>query len=236
MIPIFWPRSKPLFFFLLLAVLLIACGSDGDEVPASADSVADGAPSATAVDSETADSPSVAASDSEPGEMTFTTVTDGEEGVDLPPTPNAAELAATQAALLPPQEPVDACALLSEEEAAAFLSAEITSVEKDENTHTGECKYIAQTVTDRLYLKIAWTPNFGAGDYEFLKSAGAAPREECTDIGDEYYIRSETDGVYLYVVRGEQYLRLSVASAFHEPDEPLKELARRLLAAIPSGG
>jgi len=228
----FFSRSK-LLVLLLLAAVLIACGSDGNENSASTNGVVDGATSATNADAETTDSPPAAASDSEPEEMTFTTVTDADEGEDLPPTPNAAELAATQAALLPPQGPVDACALLSEEEAAAFLGVGITSVEKDENTHTGECKYIAQTVTDRLYLKIAWTPNFGAGDYAFLKSAGAAPREEGSDIGDDYYIRSETDGVYLYVVRGEQYLRLSVASAWHEPDEPLKELARQLLAEIP---
>ncbi len=226
-------RSKLLVLLLLLTAVLIACGSDGDEVPASADGVADEATLATNTDSETADSTAADASDSEAEEMTFTTITDADEGVDLPSTPNAAELAATQAALLPPQEPVDACTLLSEEEAAAFLGVEITSVEKDGNTYVGKCKYIAQTTTDRFYLEISWIPNSGAGHYDLLKSAGSTPREEGADIGDEYYIRSEIDGVHLRVVRGEQYLTLSVCSCMHEPDEPLKELARQLLAEIP---
>lgn len=228
-------RINLLFFLLLLAAVLIACGTDSDEIPASGDVGGDGTPLATNAASDTVDASSVAASDNEPEEMMFTTVTDAEEGVDLPPTPNTAELAATQAALLPPQESVDACVLLSEEEAAAFLGAEITSVENETGNHTGRCKYIAQTTTDRLHLQISWTPNFGAGDYEIIKTAGGTPREEGTDIGDQYYIRSETDGVHLRVVRGEQYLRLNVYGV-SEPDGPLKELAQRLLAAIPPEG
>lgn len=230
----FFSRSK-LLVLLLLAAVLIACGSDGNENSASTNGVVDGATSATNADAETTDSPPAAASDSEPEETTFTTVTDADEGEDLPPTPNAAELAATQAVLLPLQEPIDACELLSEEEAAVFLGAEITSVENETGDHTGTCNYIAQTTIDRLHLKISWTPNFGAGDYELVRSMVQNPREEGTDIGDDYYIRDELSGVQLRLVRGEQYLVLE-AYGVSEPDGPLKELAQRLLAQIPPGG
>lgn len=225
-------KRRITLFLLLVTAVLVSCG--GDEAAGTAD----GAGGEEAAVSQNEGGAS-AVTDTNPAatpvamDLTINSETDG--GVDLPPTPNAAEIALTQAALLPPQEPIDACELLSEEEAAAFLGAEITSVESETGDHTGTCNYIAQTTIDRLHLKISWTPNFGAGDYELVRSMVQNPREEGTDIGDDYYIRDELSGVQLRLVRGEQYLVLE-AYGVPEPDGPLKELAQRLLAQIPPGG
>jgi len=225
-------KRRIILFLLLVTAVLVGCGGDEAAGTTNADSSGETAVSQNEGVASTAADTDPAAT---PVAMDLTINSEADGGVDLPPTPDAAGIALTQAALLPPQEPIDACELLSEEEAAAFLGAEITSVENETGDHTGTCNYIAQTTIDRLHLKISWTPNFGAGDYELLKSAGGTPREEGSDIGDEYYIRSETDGVHLRVVRGEQYLRLNVYGV-SEPDEPLKELARQLLAALSPTG
>lgn len=206
-------RTMWMGWALLAVVMLASCGADGTS-PGSADSAA----TAVAV-------PESEAVASAPAE---------DAPVDPPPPATAVEVAATQAALPPTPGLVDACALVSEEEAAAFLGGEILAVESAPGDHTGECTYIAQTTTDRPHLRIAWTPSFGAGDYELVRSMVQNPREAGSDLGDDYYIRSEPTGVQLRLVRGEQTLLLE-AYGVSEPDGPLKELAQRLLAEIPPG-
>jgi hypothetical protein len=191
-----------LLIFLLVSAVLSACNSNAESIET------------TAAEPVQATEPDTATANTDAAPVP----------TDLPPT--------IDPVLLQPPEPVDVCLLVSKEEAAAFLGSDITSVENEPGDHTGQCKYIAQTSIDRLHLKISWTPNFGAGDYEVIHSTIQNPREEGTDVGDTFYIRDELTGVQLRTVRGEQYLVLE-AYGVTEPDAALKELAQKILAANP---
>lgn len=179
------------------------------------------------------------------------------------PTPSATAIAPDDPAPVPPQ--IDACALISDEELEAITGARVESRKSNVNVSNGlrvaQCYVQMPTAADSVAFAIyqkaevngpnprsVWAQTYGrnfeqeqereeeSGEESNREEKNFARPEELPGLGEKAFAVPQRFGVTIYLLSGNNFLRLSIGGAAADPREKkiaiLRSIAEVLLPKL----